>query len=176
MVFFFTVHSNTQNQYSGTSMTMYPTSTQGYNHAPPPPMYSQQAGYPQYPPPQYPAHVSGGIHPAYPPNPAYAMWWETHNLKKNELFVRYNAEELDVLYIIFQKFKKCIPYILHEGWLNLPGELFFFFLNQNILLHVHVHVRCKQAQTPDVIYFKNKNEFPITYRQEMPCIIQCTFF
>lgn len=107
-------------------MTMYPTSTQGYNHAPPPPMYSQPAGYPQYPPPQYPAHVSGGIHPAYPPNPAYAMWWETHNLKKKELFVRYNAEALDVLYIIFQKFKKCIPYILHEGWLNLPGELFFF--------------------------------------------------
>lgn len=71
--FFFTVHSNTQNQYSGTSMTMYPTGAQGFSHAPPPPMYNQPAGYPQYPPPQYPAHVSGGIHPAYPPNPAYPM-------------------------------------------------------------------------------------------------------
>lgn len=67
------VHSNTQNQYSGTSMTMYPTGAQGFSHAPPPPMYNQPAGYPQYPPPQYPAHVSGGIHPAYPPNPAYPM-------------------------------------------------------------------------------------------------------
>lgn len=131
---------------------------------------------PSVSPASVPRACQRGHTPRLPTKPCLCHVMRDTQFKKNELFVRYNAEEHDVLYIIFQKFKKCIPYILHEGWLNLPGELFFFFKNQNILLHVHVHVRCKQAQTPDVIYFKNKNEFPITYRQEMPCIIQCTFF
>lgn len=62
-------------------------------------------------------------------------------LKKKELFVRYNAEALDVLYIIFQKFKKCIPYILHEGWLNLPpGELFFFFLKTRTSYYMYTYM------------------------------------
>lgn len=66
-------------------------------------------------------------------------------------------------YTLFFKNSKNVfhIYCTKAGWTFLVNC--FFFKNQNILLHVHVHVRCKQAQTPDVIYFKNKNEFPITY-------------
>ncbi|XP_022344394.2 uncharacterized protein LOC111137284 [Crassostrea virginica] len=66
------VHSNTQTQYGGAPMPMYPAPPPGYNQgAPPPPMYPQTQGFSQYPPTQYPPPVSGGINPAYPPHPGY---------------------------------------------------------------------------------------------------------
>ncbi|XP_048745562.2 cysteine and tyrosine-rich protein 1-like [Ostrea edulis] len=64
------VHSNTQNQCSSNvpPIQAYPPPIQGYNQPPPPPMYQQHYGHPQYPPPQYPMTIGGGINPAYPPS------------------------------------------------------------------------------------------------------------
>lgn len=76
----------------------------------------------------------------------------------------YNAIALDV-FIHHFFFYSTMYSTLHEGWQKLLVN-FFFEIKQYTLLHVHV--QCMQAQAPGVVFFKNKNEFSVIYRQEIP--------